>query len=104
MLRSPDFWLNLLMYCVIPLLTVVILFFAKRKRLWTAPLISTALAFVVYMTALRLSGMESPISTILGYSEWRVFFLLAMLIQLVIVTALTAFAHLIGKAFPSHTK
>ena len=103
MLRSPDFWLNILMYCVIPLLTVVILFFAKRKRL-TAPLISTALAFVVYMTALRLSGMESPITTILGYSEWRAFFLLAMLIQLVIVTTLTAFAHLISKAFPSHTK
>ena len=47
------------MYCVIPLLTVVILFFAKRKRLWTAPLISTALAFVVYMTAIFWSPRSS---------------------------------------------
>lgn len=86
-----DDLLNVLIYVVIPLLTVVIIFFVKRKLLWVAPLISTALVFITYIMAFKVSGIE--ISYLFGYSESRAFFfLLAMLIQLVIVITLTAIA------------
>ena len=91
---SMDDLLNTLIYVVIPLLTVVIIFFAKRKLLWVAPLISTAVAFITYILAFTASGIE--ISYLLGYSESRVFFLLAILIHLVIAVTLTAIAYLVA--------
>ena len=87
---------NILLYAVIPVLTVSIMFFVKRKLLWTAPLISAVLFFITYMTTLRISGMTSPISKIFGYGEWRCFFLLALLIHFIIVTILTAIAYFIA--------
>ena len=39
-------WLNILIFGVIPVLTVVIMFLIKKKMLWVSPIISTVLAFV----------------------------------------------------------
>ena len=61
-----------------------------------APLISTVIYFIAYMTMLRLSGMESPILKTFGYGEWRAFFLLAMLVQFIITVALTAIAYFVA--------
>lgn len=83
-------WWNILIFGVIPILTVVIIFLAKRKMLWTAPLISTALAFITYMIAL------APITIVELFSnnEWRGFFILAMLMHFGIAVVLTAIAYL----------
>lgn len=89
-----DDLLNVLIYGVIPLLTVVVVFFVKRKLLWAAPLISTALFVFTYLTVFSVSGIEVP--DLFGNSEWRGFFLLAMLIQLVIVITITVIAGLIA--------
>ena len=88
-----DYWLNLLVYCVIPFGTVAILFVVRRKLLWAAPAISTALAGVTYILVFSLT---SPILKIFTNGEWRGFFLLAMLIQLAVVAALTAAAGLLA--------
>ena len=82
-----DYWLNLLVYCVIPFGTVAVLFVVRRKLLWVAPAISTALAGVAYILVFSLT---SPIVKIFTNGEWRGFFLLAMLIQLAVVAALAA--------------
>ena len=89
-----DDLLNVLIYGVIPLLTVIVIFFVKRKLLWAAPLISTALFVFTYLTVFSASGIE--VSDLFGNSEWRGFFLLAMLIQLVIVITITVVAGLIA--------
>lgn len=89
-----DDLLNVLIYGVIPLLTVVVIFFVKRKLLLAAPLISTALFVFTYLTVFSVSGIE--VSDLFGNSEWRGFFLLAMLIQLVIVITITVVAGLIA--------
>ncbi len=88
-----DDLLNILIYSIIPLLAVVIIFFVKMKLLWAAPLISTALAGITYMIAFSVNRIG--VSELLGNSEWRAFFLLAMLIQLVITIAFTAAAYFI---------
>jgi len=88
-----DYWLNLLVYCVIPFGTVAILFVVRRKLLWAAPAISTALATVTYILVFSLT---SPILKVVTNGEWRGFFLLAMLIQLAVVAALTAAAGLLA--------
>jgi len=89
-----DDLLNVLIYGVIPLLTVVVIFFIKRKLLWAAPLISTALFVFTYLTVFSVSGIE--VSDLFRNSEWQGFFLLAMLIQLVIVITITVVAGLIA--------
>lgn len=83
-------WWNILIFGVIPVLTVVVIFIVKRKLLWTAPLISTALAFITYMVAL------APITAaeLFSNGEWRGFFLLALFMHLVITVVLTAIAYL----------
>ncbi|MBQ2883217.1 MAG: hypothetical protein IJE43_05515 [Alphaproteobacteria bacterium] len=88
-------WWNILIFGIIPVLTVVIIFVVKRKRLWIAPLVSTALAFITYMIAL---GIITPpkLLEFFGYSESRGFFILAMLMHLGIVVALTAIAYLVA--------
>ena len=89
-----DDLLNVLIYGVIPLLTVVVIFFIKRKLLWAAPLTSTALFVFTYLTVFSVSGIE--VSDLFGNSEWRAFFVLAMLIHLVIVITLTAIAYFVA--------
>ena len=91
MISFLDYWLNAMIYFVIPVFTVVITFFVKRKLLWAAPLISTALAFLTYLMIFRLSGIT--LTSLFSNGEWRAFSLLAMLIQLGIVIMLTAIAY-----------
>ena len=84
-------WWTILIFGVIPVFTVTIIFFAKRRLLWIAPLVSSVLAFVSYLIAL------APITIIevFNNNEWRAFYILAMLMHLGIVVILTAVAYLI---------
>ncbi len=80
-------WWNVIIFGVIPVLTVIIIFNIKRKILWIAPLISSALAFITYTIAL------APISEIFSNKEWRSFLLLAMLMHLGIAVIHTVIAY-----------
>lgn len=81
---------NILIFGIIPVLAVMVIFIGKRKLLWIAPLVSTALSFIAYMMAL------SPITIpeIFSDNEWRAFFILAMLMHLGIVVVLTIIAYI----------
>ena len=80
--------MELLIFGGIPVLTVAAIFLVKRKLLWAAPVISAALALIVYMVALGPVSMAE----VFGNSEWRGFLLLAMLIQFGITAMLSAIA------------
>ena len=80
---------NMLIFGIIPVLTVIVIFIGKRKLLWIAPLISTALSFIAYMTALA----PITITEIFSNNEWRGFFLLAVFMQFVITAVLTLIAY-----------
>ena len=81
-------WWTILFFGIIPILTVTIIFFAKKKLLWLSPLISTALGIGV-------SLLKMP--TIVSYSEHRaMFFILVVPGQFVIGIALTVIAYLIA--------
>ena len=81
-------WWNITVFCVIPLLSVVTIFFIKRKVLWIAPLISTVLSIVISVIAMP---------SILSYSEHRaMFFGISIPIHLVITIALTAIAYFVA--------
>ena len=71
---------------------MVILFFIKRKFLWIAPLVSTAFAFIAYM----ISFAPVSIVEVLSNNEWRGFFILAMLMYIAVVVALTVIAYIIA--------
>ena len=83
---------NILIFGVIPALSVAILFFIKRKILWIAPLVSTALAFIAYTVAFA----PTSIVEVFGNNEWRGFFLLAMLMHIAVVVVLTVIAYIIA--------
>ena len=85
-------WWNILIFGVIPVLAVVVIFIVKRKLLWAAPLISTALALITYMAAL----VPMTITELFSNGEWRGFFLLAIFMHLVITVVLTAIAYFIA--------
>lgn len=81
-------WWNASLFCIIPILSVVIVFFIKRKFLWIAPLISTVLSVVISII---------PMPSLLSNREHRaMFFGIAIPIQLVIVTILTVIAYLVA--------
>jgi len=81
-------WWNASVFCIIPVLSVVIVFFIRRKLLWIAPLVSTILSIVVSIIA-------SP--SIFSNREHRaMFFGISIPIQLVIVIILTAVAYLVA--------
>ena len=81
-------WWNASVFCIIPVLSVVIVFFIRRKLLWIAPLVSTVLSISVSIVA-------SP--SILSNREHRaMFFGISIPIQLVIVIILTAVAYLVA--------
>lgn len=82
-------WWNVLIFGVIPVLTVVIIFFIKKKLLWVAPLISTVLAFLCYLITLA----PITIVEVFGNNEWRAFYILAMLMQFGITVVLTVIAY-----------
>ena len=83
--------LNVLIFVVIPVISVSVFFFMKRKLLWIAPLLSSILAFAVYAITL-----EPSIIKIFSNIEWRGFLLLAMLMQFGIAAVLTAAGYLIA--------
>ena len=78
-----------MIFGIIPVLTVAVIFIVKRKLLWIAPLISTVLAFISYMIAL----VPITIVEVFSNGEWRVFFLLAILMQLAVTVVLTVIAY-----------
>ena len=78
-------WWNVSVYGVIPVLTVVTIFFVKRKLLWLAPLISTGVSFLI-------SLMVMP--SILSVSEYRGFLLWAMILHFAIAIILTIIAYI----------
>ena len=81
-------WWNASLFCIIPILSVVIVFFIKRKFLWIAPLISTVLSVVISIIAMP---------SMLSNREHRaMFFGIAIPIQLVIVIILTVIAYLVA--------
>lgn len=80
---------NLLIFGIIPVLTVGVIFIVKKKWLWIAPLISTVLAFISYMIAL----VPITIVEVFSNGEWSGFFLLAILMQLAVTVALTVIAY-----------
>ena len=86
-----DTLLNVLIYGVIPLLTVVIISVVKRSRLRMAPLISTVLAFTTYVVIFDIAAGVTIVD-LLGNIEWRVWCFMAMVLQLIIVTIFTAIA------------
>lgn len=83
--------INVLIFVVIPVLSVSVFFFIKRKLLWIAPLLSVMLAFVAYTV-----NLEPSIVKIFSNNEWRGFLLLAMLMQFGIAVLLTAVGYLIA--------
>ena len=81
-------WWNASLFCIIPILSVVIIFFIKRKFLWIAPLISTVLSVVISIIAMP---------SMLSNREHRaMFFGIAIPIQLVIVIILTVIGYLVA--------
>ena len=81
-------WWNASVFFIIPILSVVIVFFIKRKFLWIAPLISTVLSVVISIIAMP---------SLLGNREHRaMFFGIVIPIQLVIVIILTVVAYLVA--------
>lgn len=88
-----DWWKwNILIFGIIPVLAVTVIFIGKRKFLWTAPFVSTALSFITYMIALA----PITIADIFSNNEWRAFFLLAMLMHLGIAVVLTIIAYIVA--------
>ena len=81
-------WWNVSVFCIIPILSVVLVFFIKRKFLWITPMISTALSTIVSIIAMP---------SILRDREHRtMFFGISIPIQLVIVIILTVIAYLVA--------
>ena len=82
--------LNILIFGIIPVLSVAVFFIKKRKLLWAAPLLSTILAFAVYAITL-----EPSIIKVFSNNEWRGFLFLALLMQFGIAAVLTAVGYLV---------
>lgn len=81
-------WWNVSVFCIIPILSMVLVFFRMRKFLWIAPMISTALSTIVSIIAMP---------SILRIREHRtMFFGISIPIQLVIVIILTVIAYLVA--------
>lgn len=83
--------INVLIFVVIPVISVSVLFFRKRRLLWIAPLLSIMLAFVVYAVTLEPSIIKA-----FSNNEWRGFLLLALLMQFGIAFLLTAVGYLLA--------
>ena len=80
-------WWNVSVFGIIPVLSVLLIFFVKRKFLWVAPLISTVLSVVISVIAMP---------SILSNSEARtMFFGISIPMHLVIVVVLTVIAYLV---------
>ena len=89
-------WWSIIFWGVIPVLTVAVVFFIKRKLLWISPLVSTAFA-------VSYSAIEMP--TIISYGEHRaMFFILVMPGHIVIGIILTVIAYLVAHSLKRKQK
>ena len=78
-------WWNISVFCIIPIVSVVFFFFWKRKYLWMAPLISTAISVVISLLAMP---------SILSDAEHRnMFFGISIMLHILIVVVLTVIAY-----------
>lgn len=78
-------WWNISVFCIIPIVSVVFFFFWKRKYLWIAPLISTAISVVISLLAMP---------SILSDAEHRnMFFGISIMLHILIVVVLTVIAY-----------
>ena len=91
--------LNILIFVVIPVISVSVLFFRKRRLLWIAPLLSIILAFIVYAVTLEPSIIKA-----FSNNEWRGFLLLALLMQFGIAVLLTAVGYLLAQILKRKNK
>ena len=81
-------WWNVVFFGIIPILTVTLIFFVKRKLLWAAPFVSTVLGVVISVVAMP---------TIISYSEHRaMFFVLVVPGHFVIGIILTVAAYFVA--------
>ena len=78
-------WWNISVFCIIPIVSVVFFLFWKRKYLWMAPLISTAISVVISLLAMP---------SILSDAEHRnMFFGISIMLHILIVVVLTVIAY-----------
>ena len=78
-------WWNISVFCIIPIVSVVFFFFWKRKYLWMAPLISTAISVVISLLAMP---------SILSDAEHRnMFFGISIMLHILIIVVLTVIAY-----------
>lgn len=81
-------WWNLSVFLVVPVLSVVVIFCVRRRALWTAPLLSTAVSVVLSIAAMP-SLFRDP--------EHRAMFLgIVLPMHLAVVLALTVLACVIA--------
>lgn len=81
-------WWNISVFYIIPIASVVFFFFWKRKYLWMAPLISTAISVVISLLAMP---------SILSDAEHRnMFFGISVMLHILIAVVLTVIAYVIG--------
>ena len=78
-------WWNVSVFGVIPVLTVLFLFFVKRKHLWSAPILSTILAVVISLIAMPAIFEDGE--------AYNMFFKLVLPIHFAITLILTAVAY-----------
>lgn len=84
-------WWNISIFCIIPIFSVVTVYFLKRKFLWAAPLVSTGLSIIVSIIAMP---------SILRINEHRaMFFGIVIPIQLGVVITITVIVYLITYIF-----
>lgn len=82
-------WWKVSVFGIIPVLSVIIIFFVRKKFLWFAPAISTVLSVVISMIAMP---------SIITYSEHRaMFFGIVIPIQLVVVIILALIAYFVTR-------
>lgn len=78
-------WWNISVFYIIPIASVVFFFFWKRKYLWMAPLISTAISVVISLLAMP---------SILSDAEHRnMFFGISIMLHILIAVVLTVIAY-----------
>ena len=73
-------WWNISVFCIIPIVSVVFFFFWKRKYLWMAPLISTAISVVISLLAMPSIHRN-------------MFFGISIMLHILIVVVLTVIAY-----------
>lgn len=86
-----DFW-NIFLLGIIPVLAVTVIFIGKRKLLWIAPFVSTALDFITYMILLTPTAIVEALND----NEWRPALISAMLLHFGIATVLTIIAYIVA--------